>query len=361
MSKLHERVIEKIRSAVPVETGNYPYICARVKAKKKWLYSPETYARFLRMGIPEIARFIGEGQYAEEVLALGTRFSGVDLIEMATRNNLAKVFTQIYELSEGHLRDMISRYLDRWDVWNVKSIMRGKFSGSTKEEIWETVIPAGSFAEEYLRNLLEMGTIEEIVEGLTGTIYWEALNEVEGEVKESGSLAPFEDALTHRYYSYLLEAIPPTIEPNIRFRNFIRREIDALNLKTLLRVRFEDVEIKRDVFISGGLQIPKEDLEGLIDAPLERVEAELKGTAFAVAVAPLLKEIEKKGLNEAIRTIEKIHLSRASKYSHIHPLSILPVLDYFSRKEREVENIRIIARGKQAGLSEDVIKELLVI
>ncbi len=352
---------QKLRSVIPVETGNYPYVCARVKAKKRWILSPDTYARYLRMGIPEIARSIGEGQYAEEIIALGTKYSGVDLIEMATRNNLAKVFTQIYEFSEGHLRDMISRYLDRWDVWNIKSILRGKFSGSTNEEIWETVVPAGSFRQEFLRNLLELETVEEIIEGLAGTIYWEALKEVEDEVEELGSLAPFEDALTHRYYSYLLEAIPPTIEPNIRFRNFIRREIDALNLKTLLRVRYEEVEIKRDVFIEGGLQIPKEDLEGLIEAPIEQVEAELKGTVFEAVLTPLLKEIEKKGLNEAIRTIEKIHISRASKYSHIHPLSILPVLDYFTRKEREVENIRIIARGKHAGLSEDVIKELLVI
>lgn len=356
-----KQVFEKLLSALPVETGNYPYVCARVKAKKRLLLSSDVYMRYLQMGITEIARSIGEGQYAEEVLALGTKYKGVDLIEMATRNNLAKVFTQILEFSEGHLRTMISRYLDRWDVWNIKSILRGRFCEASNEEIWETVIPAGSFTTEFLQKLLELETVEEIVDGLEGTIYWESLKQVEEEVKESGSLAPFEDALTHRYYSFLLEAVPPTTEPNLRFRRFISREIDSLNLKTLLRLRFEEAEIERDVFIAGGLEIPKADLTEMIEMPLDQLDAGLKGTTYHRVLSPPLKDIEEKGLNESVRVLEKFILMQASKYSHIHPLSILPVLDYFARKEREVQNIRIIARGKHEGLSTEVIKDLLVI
>jgi V/A-type H+-transporting ATPase subunit C len=354
-------VKEKVRSALPFESGNYPYVCARVKAKKKWLLSSDVYARFLQMDMAQIARFIGEGQYAEEILDLGTKFSGVDLIEMATRNNLAKVFTQIYEFSEGHLRTMISRYLDRWDVWNIKSILRGKFSGSSNDEIWETIIPAGSFRTEFLHELLELETVDEIIDGLEGTIYWESLKEAEELVEAKGSMAPFEDALTHHYYSYLLEAIPPTTEPNVRFRRHIQREIDTLNLKTLLRVRYIQCEIEGEVFVKGGLEISADELKEMIDMPNEQLEARLKGTSFQAVISPLLGDIEKKGLGDAMRALEKSLIRRATKYSHIHPLSILPVLDYFSRKEREVENIRIIARGKQAGLSNDVMKEMLVV
>jgi V/A-type H+-transporting ATPase subunit C len=354
-------VKEKVRSALPFESGNYPYVCARVKAKKRWLMSPDVYARFLQMDIPQIARSIGEGQYAEEVVSLGAKLSGVDLIEMATRNNLAKVFTQIFEFSEGHLRTMISRYLDRWDVWNIKSILRGKFSGSTNEEIWETVVPAGSFTTEFLKGLLEFETIDEIIDGLEGSIYWESLKEVEDKVEASGTLAPFEDALTHRYYSFLLDVVPPTTEPNMRFRRHIQREIDTLNLKTLLRVRYIQCEIEGEVFVEGGLEIPQDDLNEMIDMPNEQLDARLKGTSFHGVLSPLLKDIEERGLGDAMRALEKSLTRRATKYSHIHPLSILPVLDYFSRKEREVENIRIIARGKQAGLSKDVIEDMLVV
>ena len=42
-------------------------------------------------------------------------------------------------------------------------------------------------------------------------------------------------------------------------------------------------------------------------------------------------------------------------------LSVAPVVSYILAKEREVENIRAIARGREAGLSENEIEEELVI
>jgi V/A-type H+-transporting ATPase subunit C len=40
---------------------------------------------------------------------------------------------------------------------------------------------------------------------------------------------------------------------------------------------------------------------------------------------------------------------------------VLPILDYIIRKKIEVDNIRIIARGKATGMDVDTIKKLLVI
>ena len=52
------------------------------------------------------------------------------------------------------------------------------------------------------------------------------------------------------------------------------------------------------------------------------------------------------------------YLARQSeKFSHVYPLSVLPIVDYIIRKKIEVDNIRIIARGKESGLDTDQIKE----
>jgi V/A-type H+-transporting ATPase subunit C len=45
----------------------------------------------------------------------------------------------------------------------------------------------------------------------------------------------------------------------------------------------------------------------------------------------------------------------------MYPLSVLPIIDYMIRKKIEVDNIRIIARGKESKLDVDHIKELLVV
>lgn len=346
---------------LPIDVGNYPYVCARVKAKKGLLLPPETYTKLLQMEIPQISRFLGEGQYKEEILALGAKYSGVDLIEMATRDNLAKVFTQIIDFSEGQLKTMISRYLDRWDLWNVKTILRGKFYGASSKEIFEDLVPAGSFTTSFLQELVGKETVEEIMEGLEGTIYHKALDQLGEDFKEMKTLAPFEDTLSHVYYSALLEAIPPTTDPNRFFLLFVRREIDILNVKTLLRVRGERATLERDVFVDGGLELDKEDLKEMVSLDLDSLAKRLQDYSFYEKISAELKAVETKGLNEVMRSLEKYLLSEASRYSHIHPLSVLPVLDFIVAKEKEVDNVRIIARGKESELAGEVIKELLVI
>ena len=74
-----------------------------------------------------------------------------------------------------------------------------------------------------------------------------------------------------------------------------------------------------------------------------------------------LNKAKEKGLNEVLRSLEKHVLREASRHANLHPLSILPVLDYMIAKRNEVDNIRIIARGKESGLDNDVIRNLLVI
>ena len=55
-------------------------------------------------------------------------------------------------------------------------------------------------------------------------------------------------------------------------------------------------------------------------------------------------------------------MSTASRrYSYLYPLSILPILDYLLRKEKEVRNLRTIVRGKDLKLSNEQIEEIMVV
>jgi V/A-type H+-transporting ATPase subunit C len=352
--------LKKALDRLPFDRGNYPYVTARVKAKKSLLLPVETYERLLQMGIPAIARFLGEGQYHDEMLALGARYDGVDLVEMATRDNLATVFTQIIGFSEGSLRDMIGHYLDRWDVWNVKTILRGKFYGATAEEILEDVIPAGGLGLTFLERLVGLETIEEVVEALEDTPYFSAVLGLTEAAEEVTTLAPYEDLLDRLYYVHLLEAIPPASEPTTLFHNFVRLEIDVINLKTLLRVLGVEGLQTRQLFIPKGRHLRRSDLREMAKLDLPRVLQRLRNTPYHDTLAPYLQE-ENGSLARGIRAMENWLLDQASTGANLHPLSILPVLDYVIAKTREVENIRIVARGKESGLSVEQIREMLVV
>ena len=353
--------IARFMEHIPYEPGNYPYVTARVKAKKAALYPADTYARLLQMEIPQIARFLGEGPYKAELLALGARLRGVDLVERATADNLATVFTQIIAMSEGRLLDMVARYLDRWDVANIKTILRAKLYGASVADVEEDLVAAGSLDDSFLRTLVETETIDEVFHALEGTIYGEARAAMGKAFDPAKDMAAYEDALAHVYYRHLLASIQPRTEPSALFNAFVRREIDILNLKTLLRVWRSKATFEHPVFLAGGLEMRPEDLERMAKLDLAALVAALGPFSFYSDIAGALREIDARGVAYVERILEKVHLKTASRYSHVHPLSVLPVLDYLTAKTREVQNLRVVARGKEHGIELDAIRELLVI
>ncbi len=128
--------------------GNYAYTVARVKAKKSLLLGEEDYNKMLQMSVPEISRYISESGYQKEMADLAGRFEGVDLVETATYTSMAKVFSSILAASQGELETMVAAYLEKWDIWNLKVILRGKSYGLDAEAIREDLVPAGSLGAE---------------------------------------------------------------------------------------------------------------------------------------------------------------------------------------------------------------------
>lgn len=355
------RYVRRLTRWLPIESGNYPYVTARVRAKKAALLSEDVYERMLQMEIPQIARVLGEGAYKAEILALATKASGVDLIELATSRNLAAVFTQIIGFSEGELRQMIGWYLDRFDMQNIKTIVRGKLFGASQTEIHEDLVPAGSMSEASLRALIELPTLDEVFAKLEGTIYATAFAALGEKASDIVKWNEWEDRVTRLYYDGLLNVVPERTEGTRLMREFVRREIDIMNLKTLLRLWTSKSTPSYEMFIDGGLEIPKEALAEMVAMDVNALAAGLREYAFTEDLSTRLKDLQALGVGQLVRTVEKLHLLEAGRYAHVHPLSVLPILDYIVRKEREVQNLRIIARGKESRMATDVIRDLLVV
>jgi len=174
-------------------------------------------------------------------------------------------------------------------------------------------------------------------------------------------LAEYEDSLSQEYYQTLLDAIPPSTFGSKLFRRFVRQEIDFLNLKTLLRLWAQKVRLDREVFLDGGLDLSRDDLDAMLGLEKPALISSLSEYSFYDEVADDLKSFAEAGVSHLSRRLEKFHMVHAAENAHMYPLTIVPVLEYIVSKQREVQNVRIIARGKQSGLSTDVIKELLVI
>lgn len=350
-----------------VSAGNYPYVCTRVKAKRALLLSREAFEKLILMELAQISRTLGEGQYREEINELVHKYSGVDLIETATYTNLGRTYAQILAFSKDYLKTMISEYLRRWDIYNLKTILRGKLHDIPEEQIRENLIPAGTFKLEFLQQLIELEHLDNVILALRGTWYYNVIVSARATAQQRKfpMLMCIENALDKAYYEYLLTVILPTTKANELFLNFIRKEIDVVNLKTMFRLKFSAVASQKihEFLIDGGLELSLTHLQRLAGTnTFQDFVAMLKNYRIYEDIKSAIDKIEHtRSLNTVMTELDKHLLRYADKFSYVYPLSILPVINYMIRKKLEVDNIRIIARGKFRGLAENTIKALLVI
>jgi len=341
-------------------SSNPEYVVARVRARRGSLYGDEEYRKLTRMGPAEIARFMEESSYGAEINALGSRHGGVDLIEYALNRNLAEQFDDILDWSEGALYDLIARYLRKFDAWNVKTVIRGAYTDADQSAIESDLIRAGEFDDRRIRRLLEADSIDAVVEVLEDTIYGDPLRAAYAEYEETDVLVPLENAVDRAFYERLLSGLGGS-EPTRQYEAFLKAEVDFRNATNALRLARSGADIDPAAyFIEGGELFTRGSLARLARNLDELVEY-IADSQYGDELGPALRELE-----EADSLIAFEHATDAALLAYgdrlgtVHPVSITPIISYILAKEREVENIRAIARGKEAGLSTDEIESELV-
>jgi len=336
-------------------TPAYAYITARVRARKKKLISKETYPKLMNMELPEIIRFIEESEYKKNVDELSARFRSIDLLEHALNQNLGASYRKLIEISRGEVNYLIIEYMRRWDIWNIKTILRGKYYGAPGEEILDYVVSAAELHYPDLEAMAKAESVDDVIASLQNRPCYQVLKYYEG-----GMLNKVEDGLDKLYYARLLEAIGDSPGEKL-FLKFLQTEIDIKNLKTLFRLKKAGVEREgvQDTIIPGGLELKGPDLIRLSGLSFSELIHSLDGYSYWSSIADLVSE-DITGLAEIDTKLDAYLMNFASRISHYYPLSILPVLDYILHKKIEVDNLRIISRGKELKLSDDIIRANLV-
>jgi V/A-type H+-transporting ATPase subunit C len=336
--------------------ARYAYGTARVHAMKVKLFPKETYAKLLVMDLPEIARFIEESEYKAEVDELARTYSGIDLVEFATHLNLARTFTKLMEMTMGEPHDLIVEYLRRWDIWNIKTILRGKTYGASDEEIVRILVPSGELSREFLQTLVRKPSVEEVIAALKGTVYHDLIKDID----YTESSMKVEDELDKFYYARMVDFVS-RIGGSSLYLTVIKMEIDVANLKTLFRLKNAGISGSRvlEYVIPSGLYLSDKEIETMAEAPFDEFVALLSKYRYWSAISDIV--------TQRMGSLSKIEL-RLNKYLNEHvwgistfnPLTVLPMLGYMLSKDAEVDNIQAIVRGKEAGLPQEIIKDHLV-
>ncbi len=331
--------------------ATWAYIVARVKVMKRDLIPSEEYRKLINMSFDEIVRYLEETAYKKEIDELAYKYSGPRLLDYALTLNLGRTYKKIQDVSFGLARDIITEFLKRWDVWNILTIIKGKLAGVSQDEIEESIVPVGSYTMEFWKTLIPK-EIDEIVKTFEGTPYYEHLSKV-----GQANLSEIEDEVYKVYYSRILAMRPSELALKL-FVDFIRMEVDIKNVKTILRLKREDLpadEISKRI-IPGGFELTEDECAKLSAMPWDELTKSFEGYWFGKGI-----EITDREISRIEIQFDKAWMKEVARRASNYPLSILPVLQYMILKKIEVDNLRILGWGKWQEIPNEEIEAQLVI
>lgn len=345
-----------------IKLGFYPYTYVRTTAMKSLLIKKDEYHKLLKMSIAEITKFMQDSSCKKEINELAPKHSGMYLLELALTRNMASSFKKLRKISPEELQLVIDEYIKRNDIQDIKTILRGKFSGVEQEEIISSLTGSGTLELDYLNKLVEM-EIPDILNNLK-IIKFKNLEKAYKDFQDLKSLSPIENTLDKYYYSGLLDFTYKLPVQGKAFRNFLRKEIEVINLVNLVRLKREKID-KNDIakyLIFSGEPIKNLKLKKLleIDDVIE-IMKRLEKEEYGEQIKECIEDFEKNNsLIKFENTLYKYLLKKSTSMMHINPLSIDVILSYMFAKEIETRNLRLLLRGKQLDLKEEFIESQLI-
>ncbi len=338
-----------------MKLGTYPYTYARVSVMKSLLLKEEDYHRLTKMGLSEIIGFLQNSQYREAINALAVSYSGVDLLERALNQHLVDTWNKLKRISPDEVDMMIDAYLQRFDLYNLKTILRS-IHAQDKDEAQSLLIPAGSISEARLHDLLALDTVPEFLSKLSSMkISSPKIAQAAQNFSQSRSIIEIENALEQYYYDYLVgftQLIPSRGE---LFRNFLEDDIETQNILTTLRLQRAGFDTQKIApFLLG---IPSRLVKSLLadkstDAQLALLRDRLSEEgALTFPHSLTIVELD----------LERSLLKRTKTMLRQKPLSVDVILGYMFAKEIEVKNLKMMLRSRQLNLDNEFVEQQLII
>ncbi|MBI2550055.1 V-type ATPase subunit [Candidatus Woesearchaeota archaeon] len=348
-------------SGAKLALGTYPYTYARVSVMRSFLLRKDEYHKLMKMNVNEIIGYLQNSQYRKEIDELAGRYRGVELMELALNRNLANTWAKLKKISPASLRVLISTYLLRGDIWNVKTLVRAKYTKLSPEQLPAMLLPSGFLNEKKLSELMKKDSIEEVLKSI-GFIDQSYFSQALERFKETKSVAEIENALDRFYYSVMEEFSRRLPDEGRLFREFLELETEVAAIMNVLRLKRANT--------------PSKDIENFIVTPV-RIRALVKKMVSSQSAADAAKLLESSrlrafveaGVKEFISTGSLVALEldllvqllkRSALLIHQHPLSVDVILGYMFAKEIEVRNPKLVMKAKQLGIGEGFAERQIV-
>ncbi|MGY8715114.1 MAG: V-type ATPase subunit [Candidatus Poseidoniales archaeon] len=331
---------------------------ARAKARKASLIDQTRMRQLLQLGPESIGASISELGYRNEMDIYATRMSGADAVEAALFHNLDNDLAEVLHFCQGPLKSIVSVYVERFAYEKAKTVLRAVNGGCSFELIESQILPSENpMNASWLDIVRNVETVHDAAAAMEGTPWGRELSKLSD---SDATLEQMEDALDRQYYDYALK-ISKGKDSNIHLMKYIRTEIDHRNIINQFRELRQNISPERrsQMVIHGG-RIQKSIMSQASQATSQDAIIDSLRRSNSFDDEGFDDAIQESKNNESLDPIATLlkHKRHAmlKRFSYLNPVSAFPVIYYIERKILEIQNLRLLVRGKAIGLSSDLLE-----
>ncbi|MFN8485303.1 MAG: V-type ATPase subunit [Anaerolineae bacterium] len=342
--------------------SDYAYANARLRAMRSRLFDRRAYDEMLGAArMDDLIAWLDGSTWADDIEVALARYVGVRVVMEAARLNLARTYRRMRSFLEGDALRLLDCLLARWDLANLKAILRGQRAGAAPETILETLTPAGCLDEAALRILARQPDPVAMAAELRlwSVEYAAALSAAWQVASASHTPHALDDTLDCLFYRRLLAGLDAGRAGDALVRQALAREIDSANVVAALRLRASSLPAAEDraAFRPGGT------LGAAWLAALTRVErdeealARLRETPLREALA----HVERLDIGAIERALDRARAAYQAGFFRRDGLSIAPAIGYIAAKDAEAANVRLSAQALALGVARSRVEQDLIL
>lgn len=279
--------------------------------------------------------------------------------------NLERVFTQkfieriesIVKITPTKMGEFLRSYFDlRFEVLNLKRILRGKFTDSSHEQIYDSLIPIDPFLVKSYSDLIESDNLEEAVLKLEGTPYTSLVSKM-GLYKQLDALWPFELELNSIYAKRTLNLVKQLSKSDQHIvTSLVKFETDIENVLIAIKRRGKS-NINLDENFPVTYRISLKQLEAIMNSDNLNQTIDELGEPYVTVLEPF-----KQGDIALVRAmLRKGKYMTATTARARNQFGFNVILAYLVYSEIEKDNLVGLAWGEVQGLDPEQLMKYIVI
>ncbi|NHJ31412.1 MAG: V-type ATPase subunit [Asgard group archaeon] len=271
--------------------------------------------------------------------------------EVAMRRDYAKLLNRYQIAASPDIADLLHAYAMRIEAENMDLILQAILRGNVSEELLKDIIPVGKFGLPHYKRMMEITKAEVATDFIIFPKLRKAAQEAlmfSDDVDEQTFY--LSSALSHASFQLLQEVAP----------RWIRKEIEFLNLETVARSIKLGIDPEPWMIPNNGIVNRYTSILSSMNTPREALSFMLPH--FPVS-API--EIALQSSDDDLVSVFEDHVLSYLFHQHHRNFNIYgnqkeSILDFFSIKKAEIEDLSRILLSKIKGIPSEKIQGMLM-